>query len=116
MVDDAADNLILTQAYLKMMGLHSEVANNGKDGVDKALNKSFDVILMDVQMPELDGFRAVQILRQQKCLVPIVALTAHAMKGDRERCIEAGFTDYLCKPINRLALQECLNKYIQFTK
>ena len=114
-VDDAPDNLILTQAYLKMMGLDSEVANNGKEGVEKATRDHFDVVLMDVQMPELDGFEAVQLLREQQYSRPVVALTAHAMKGDRERCLEAGFNEYLCKPVNRLKLQECLSKFIEFS-
>ena len=114
-VDDAPDNLILTQAYLKMMGLDSEVANNGKEGVEKATRDHFDVVLMDVQMPELDGFEAVQLLREKQYSRPVVALTAHAMKGDRERCLEAGFNEYLCKPVNRLKLQECLSKFIEFS-
>jgi two-component system, sensor histidine kinase len=114
-VDDAPDNLILTQAYLKMMGLDSAVAHNGQEGVDMAMRDHYDVVLMDVQMPELDGFEAVQLLREQQYGRPVIALTAHAMKGDRERCLEAGFNEYLCKPVNRLKLQECLSNFIEFS-
>ncbi len=114
-VDDAPDNLILTQAYLRMMGLDSEVAHNGIEGVEKATHDKFDVVLMDVQMPELDGFEAVHQLREHQYSRPVVALTAHAMKGDRERCLEAGFNEYLCKPVNRIKLQECLSKFIEFS-
>ncbi len=114
-VDDAPDNLILTQAYLRMMGLDSEVAHNGIEGVEKATHDKYDVVLMDVQMPELDGFGAVHQLREHQYSRPVVALTAHAMKGDRERCLEAGFNEYLCKPVNRIKLQECLSKFIEFS-
>jgi len=111
-VDDAPDNQVLTKAFLHKLGLDSDVADNGQQGVDKALSQDYDVVLMDIQMPEMDGFAAVQALREKNYHGTVVALTAHAMKGDRERCLENGFDDYLCKPITRKSLQEVLAKYL----
>ena len=93
------------------------VAENGQVGCDlvataAAKGRPFDLVLMDMQMPVLDGYDAVRRLRAAGVDTPVVALTAHAMKGDRERCIQAGCDDYLAKPINRDVLlgkvQSCL--------
>lgn len=114
-VDDAPDNQILTQAFLRKMGLGSDVADNGRQGVDKTLTGKFDVVLMDIQMPEMDGFAAVKELRDRGYKGTVIALTAHAMKGDRERCIENGFDDYLTKPITRHTLQDCLSRHLNLS-
>lgn len=111
-VDDAPDNQVLVKAFLNRIGLHPDAAENGVIAVDKALHGHYDVILMDIQMPEMDGFEAVRRLREEGYSGPIVALTAHAMKGDRERCLSSGFDDYLCKPITKESLYECVNRYI----
>lgn len=111
-VDDAKENRMLVYAYLSRMGLQSELAENGKEGVSKALAGDYAVILMDLQMPEMDGFEALQMLRASGFNRPIIALTAHAMKGDRERCLQSGFDDYLSKPLSRQALSDCLAQYI----
>jgi CheY-like chemotaxis protein len=91
------------------------VANNGAE-VLKALDQSeFDAVLMDVQMPEMGGFEATAKIRERergsRLHVPIIAMTAHAMSGDRERCLEAGMDDYITKPIRATALIELLRKY-----
>jgi CheY-like chemotaxis protein len=110
-VDDAPDNRALLQTYLSKWGVNTASASNGREGVQKALSESFDVILLDIQMPEMDGFQALQELRSHGYRRPIIALTAHAMKGDRERCLEAGFDDYLQKPIDRKALEASLRRF-----
>ena len=110
-VDDAADNRELIGRFLIKMGHVAEFAENGVVGVHRALKGDFDVVLMDIQMPEMDGFEALKQLREKDYRKPVVALTAHAMKGDREICLQSGFDDYLVKPVNRQALRESLAKY-----
>jgi CheY-like chemotaxis protein len=78
--------------------------------------ENYDLVLMDMQMPEMDGFEATREIRKRENLIglhtPIVALTAHAMKGDKERCLEAGMDGYLTKPLRALELDDVLDKYI----
>lgn len=112
-VDDAEDNRNLIQLYLERLGYEADVADSGRQAVEIATRKNYGLILMDVQMPEMDGFEAVKELRKRGYPNPIVALTAHTMKGDRERCLEGGFDDYLGKPLDRELLRQCLHKYIQ---
>jgi two-component system, sensor histidine kinase and response regulator len=91
------------------------VANNGKEAVEKYSEspKDFDLIFMDVQMPEMDGLEATKAIREKGFdTVPIVAMTAHAMKGDREKCLEAGMNDYITKPIKRELVFEVLEKWV----
>lgn len=111
-VDDAIDNRLLLETFLKKYGVQTQSASNGREAVEAALSSHFDVILMDVQMPVMDGFEAVKQLRSLNYQQPIIALTAHAMRGDREKCIEAGFNDYIRKPINRQLLESCLAQYV----
>jgi signal transduction histidine kinase/CheY-like chemotaxis protein/HPt (histidine-containing phosphotransfer) domain-containing protein len=99
-VDDGQENRELVKLLLEDAGLFVDQAQNGQQGVVKTTAGEFDVVLMDVQMPVMDGFTAVEILRKQGFKVPVIALTANAMKGFEDRCLEAGFTGYLSKPIN----------------
>jgi response regulator RpfG family c-di-GMP phosphodiesterase len=85
---------------------------NGRIAVDLARNQKFDLILMDMQMPELDGYGATSELRRRGINVPIIALTAHAMNDDRNKCIAAGCTDYLTKPLDTELLLKALAKYL----
>ena len=94
------------------LGLKITTANNGKEAVEKVLNESFDLIFMDVRMPYMDGFEAMESLHQKGITTPIVALTAHAMEGYCQLCIEAGYDDYLSKPIERKKLLEILDRYL----
>ncbi|HMN69486.1 MAG TPA: response regulator [Bdellovibrionales bacterium] len=110
-VDDAPDNRTLIYHYVNRMGFNADLADNGAEAVDKALNQYYDVVLMDVQMPGMDGFEAVKELRAKEYDRPIVALTAHTMKGDRERCLNEGFDEYLGKPIDRESLRQTLDRY-----
>lgn len=111
-VDDSPDNRMLISAMLKNSGVSLEMAENGVTGVQKALERDFDLVLMDIQMPEMDGYEAIRTLSDEGYKTPVVALTAHAMKGDRERCIEAGFSDYICKPVTRQALLNCIDRFV----
>jgi CheY-like chemotaxis protein len=90
-------------------GCNVEIADNGRIAAAKAFPQAdavpaYDIILMDMQMPELDGYGAASLLRQRGCPTPIIALTAHAMAEDRQRCLAAGCVDFQTKPISREAL------------
>ncbi len=104
MVEDSPENQLLVRLILEQQGANLEIAENGKIGVEKALANDYDVVLMDIQMPVMDGHQAVQTLREKNYAVPIVALTAHAMKEEVLRTRESGFTTFLSKPIKRKAL------------
>ncbi len=112
LVEDSVDNQMLLQLTLEKMGVQLEIAHNGKVGVEKALANHFDIVLMDMQMPIMDGYEATSTLRQKKYLVPIVALTAFAMKEDREKCLRAGCSDYVSKPIDVKTLVHVLAKHV----
>jgi CheY-like chemotaxis protein len=110
-VDDAEDVRTMVEYILTLRGALVTKAANGQEGVDLLRKSQFDIILMDIQMPILDGFQAVHQLRSEGNNLPVFALTAHAMKGERERCISAGFTDYLSKPINVNNLIKLIDAY-----
>ena len=110
LVEDSIDNQLLLTRYLKKTGANVEVASDGLEGVEKGAATAFDVILMDLQMPNLDGYEATRELRGRGLTTPIVALTAHAMKEEMDRALSSGFTDYLTKPVNPGLLIETLAK------
>lgn len=99
-VDDSPDNRHLISRYLAKTGADVGTADNGIQGVRRALDEDFDIIIMDIQMPEMDGYAATEKLRSEGYRRPIIALTAHAMGEVYEKCISVGCTDYLPKPIN----------------
>ena len=107
----AEDNEVNQKFALRALtkaGHTSVVANNGREAVEAFGNEQFDVILMDVQMPEMDGYEATAAIRELEAAagttIPIIALTAHAMKGDREKCLAAGMDGYVTKPVKAKAL------------
>ncbi len=110
-VDDSPDNQDLIAAFLAKSGIKSDTALMGSQAVTMA-NDSYDAILMDIQMPGMDGFEALRRVREKGLNIPVIAVTAHAMKGDRERCLSSGFNDYLCKPLSRKALEDCLKRHL----
>jgi two-component system, sensor histidine kinase and response regulator len=116
LAEDNAVNQQLAVRMLQKFGHTIEVARNGKEAIDILENGSFDLILMDVQMPEMDGFEATAIIRERETItgthIPIIAMTAHAMKGDRERCLESGMDDYVSKPVQAKTLFEVIEKTV----
>ena len=107
-VEDSHDNQTLIQLILTKVGAKVTLANDGLEGVKSALAHHFDVILMDIQMPNMDGHQAVRTLRAKGYSGPIVALTAHAMREERERSVHSGFSHFLTKPIDRKKLIELM--------
>ncbi len=112
LAEDNPDNQKILLHHLKDSGLEIVVVQNGLQAMEKALAEKFDLILMDMQMPECDGYSATRTLRRKNFDRPIIALTAHAMKEDREKCLEAGCTDYLAKPVAAPLLLETIHKYL----
>ncbi|TDM51835.1 response regulator [Aliivibrio fischeri] len=114
-VEDNHANQIVIKNTLNYAGYSIDIAQNGKEAITKAINTQYDLIFMDISMPEMDGMTATKKIRSLSDThqnMPIIALTAHALSGDKERFIEAGMTDYLSKPFNRSDLLECLAKYL----
>ncbi|MGA2915254.1 MAG: response regulator [Sedimentisphaerales bacterium] len=110
--EDTPTNQILISLLLKKLGLEAVIVENGQQAVQKAMTEKFDVILMDIQMPEMNGYDATQQLRKKGVILPIIAQTACAMKGDDEKCLAAGCSDYISKPIDKKKLVDILAKYL----
>jgi signal transduction histidine kinase/CheY-like chemotaxis protein len=104
LVDDSPDNQALISIYLRRAGATVEIASDGQQGYDLAMKDSFHVILMDIQMPIMDGVSAIKKLRANGYKKQVIALTAHAMKEERTRCLAAGFNDFLSKPVTSTEL------------
>ena len=114
--EDGPDNQRLIAFLLRKAGADVTVVDDGQKAVEHVIQEgeadgSFDLILMDMQMPVMDGYEATQKLRAMGYRGPIVALTAHAMKEDRQKCLDAGCDDYLAKPVDRHALLQQVSKY-----
>jgi CheY-like chemotaxis protein len=116
LAEDNAVNQRLAVRLLEKRGHRVAVAGNGREALDALEKEKFDLVFMDVQMPELDGLEATAIIREREKSSgrhqPIIALTAHAMKGDREKCLAAGMDGYLTKPIRPQDLEEILEEYV----
>jgi signal transduction histidine kinase/DNA-binding response OmpR family regulator len=110
--EDCKNNQALIKLLLERTGLKVTIAEDGVQAVEQARSQSFDIIFMDIQMPNMNGYDATKILRKEGLRTPIIALTAHAIKGDDEKCIMAGCNDYLPKPINRTKLYDIVSKYL----
>jgi CheY-like chemotaxis protein len=114
LVDDDVRNIYALSALLDEIGLKVTPAKDGEEAIECFLREPFDLILMDMAMPRMDGYTATRLLKlEHGCVIPIIALTAHAMKGDREKCITAGADDYLAKPVSRQELLDMLYRWLE---
>ncbi|TWT86483.1 Aerobic respiration control sensor protein ArcB [Pseudobythopirellula maris] len=116
LVEDGETNRRLIALLLTRAGAKVVTAENGALGVQAAMEQSFDVILMDMQMPVMDGYTAARRLREEGFTTPVIALTAHAMKGDREKCLDAGCDDFLTKPVNTQQLYAVVREQLMAKK
>jgi PAS domain S-box-containing protein len=119
LAEDNITNQQVALGILKKMGLRADAVANGAEAVKALETLPYDLVLMDVQMPEMDGLEATRQIRKAEgkhpsafAHIPIIAMTAHAMQGDRERCLEAGMNDYVTKPVDPRALAEALEKWL----
>ncbi len=117
LVEDNAVNQKVARAMVKKFGAHVDTVANGREAVKVLEEIDYDLVFMDCQMPEMDGFEATELIRSPESAVrnhdiPIVAMTANAMQGDRERCLEAGMNDYIPKPIHQGAVAAALKRYL----
>jgi CheY-like chemotaxis protein len=106
LVDDEPDNLAVMEELLMMMGARVITASNGKQGLQQAVDNAPDVIMSDLSMPEMSGWELLFRLQKRDATkdIPVIALTAHAMAGDKERVLDAGFANYIAKPIDMIKL------------
>ena len=117
LVDDNLTNQQVATAILTKLGCHIDIASNGKEALAATAVKAYDLVFMDCQMPEMDGYEATRKIRDpqnqsMRCDIPIIAMTAHAMKGDREKCLRAGMNDYITKPIHPHVLSQILDQWL----
>ncbi|MEH1820681.1 MAG: PAS domain S-box protein [Nostoc sp.] len=117
LVDDNLDNIETLKAYLELKGFNIVVAHNGLQAINLTQTQSFNLILMDIQMPEMNGLEAIRQIRlqEQNKHIPILAVTALAMSGDKQQCLAAGANDYLTKPISPIHLVNVMKKYLQLS-
>jgi PAS domain S-box-containing protein len=116
-VDDTKMNMMVIKRVLKKFGVRIDTAENGREALEKAKATAYDAIFMDCHMPEMDGFTSTRLIREferaeGRKAVPIIALTADAMVGDRERCLSFGMSDYINKPFKEIEIAEALNNWI----
>jgi CheY-like chemotaxis protein len=114
LAEDDSINQSVTKLYLNRFGCRVDIAANGREAVERFKKTKYDLIFMDCEMPEMDGLAAVRAIRKiegKKSHVPIIALTASTMKGDRTMCLTTGMDEHVVKPINRRIIKEILSKY-----
>jgi CheY-like chemotaxis protein/HPt (histidine-containing phosphotransfer) domain-containing protein len=121
LAEDNPTNQQVALRILEKMGFRADAVANGREAIQALKMAPYDIVFMDVQMPVMDGFEATRQIRDPQSAVcnhkiPIIAMTAHAMKGDRERCLEAGMDDYVPKPISPQALASALEKWLDRTQ
>jgi signal transduction histidine kinase/CheY-like chemotaxis protein len=110
--EDNSMNQRLIRHLLKSRGYNFDLVFNGVQAIESLKKQSYDMVLMDIQMPEMDGYSATRQIREElKSTIPVIAMTAHAMSGEREKCIKSGMNDYISKPINEEILFDIIQKY-----
>jgi CheY-like chemotaxis protein len=115
LVEDNKVNQKVAIAILRKAGCQVEAVENGQDAIQRVAKIVYDIVLMDCQMPVMDGFEATARIREMggaKSKTPIIAITAHAMKDDRQKCLDGGMDDYISKPVSRNELVALINKYV----
>ncbi len=115
LAEDSKVNQVVALAMLEKAGYRVDAVSNGREAVEAVQAHSYDLVLMDVSMPEMDGFDATTAIRRlpsEVSRIPIIAMTAHAMEGDRERCLQAGMNDYVSKPVDRRGLLDTVGRWL----
>jgi polar amino acid transport system substrate-binding protein len=115
LVEDNQVNQQVAQEILERMGLEVEIRDNGREGIEALHEGRYDLVLMDIQMPEMDGYEATRRIRAESAFekLPVIAMTAHAMSGERERCLDAGMNEHVPKPIDPRQLFTTLSRWLQ---
>jgi CheY-like chemotaxis protein len=118
--EDSAVNQTVALGMLKRLGLRADAVGNGLEAIEALSTIPYDLVLMDVQMPVMDGLEATRRIREEASPVldrriPVIAMTANAMQGDREACLQAGMDDYVAKPVKSEALAEALARWLPHT-
>lgn len=111
LVEDSLENQLVVQNFLETAGASVDVASNGLQGVEMAEQGNHELIIMDIQMPVMDGYTAASLLRDKGFQKPIIAFTAHAFEEEKQKCLQIGFTDFISKPIRKSDLLHCVSKY-----
>ena len=116
LVEDVKINIMVATGFIHSMGHELDTAENGLLALEQLRNNDYDLVLMDCQMPEMDGYQCTEAIRSGEAgvrnpTIPIIAMTAHAMSGDREKCLEAGMNDYISKPIDVKLLTKAIRKW-----
>ena len=121
LVEDNPVNLAVAQRLISLTGMHCDTAENGEQALVRLSCEHYDIVLMDCQMPVMDGYSATEAWRRHEIeqglpRLPIVAMTANAMAGDRQKCLDAGMDDYLSKPVSRQLLEETLGRWLAYSE
>jgi len=114
--EDNNVNQLLVKYLLERYGIHPVVVQNGKELIEILRQETFDLLLLDIQMPVLNGYQAMEKIQEMKLSLPVIAMTAYVMRGEKEKCLAAGMSEYLAKPIREEKLQELLIKFLEHKK
>lgn len=114
-IEDNKINLLVVRELLRSCGLTVDTALNGKEGVDKALSNTYSVILMDLQMPVMDGFEATRLIRESNNQTPIIAVTAHVLESEIQKCLHSGMNAHIAKPIDAEKFYSTLSKWVKLS-